>query len=377
VDEARGAVIQRGEMTLEHSDTGDPRWRFLKDKIFDGEKWVPVKMAETEELDTGTLDAMKTALDELKIVDVNPKPAGLSADLKAAKSFLDNRQAVASLMLRGFFLARLADQVQLVSNEGEIRVLMKDGVEYVLRFGEIAGSGASKKPDEKKEGANGKPEDDKEDESETAGVNRFIFVTTEFNPDVIEKPKFEPLPEEKPEPKPGAEPEAKPGAEKPEAKPEAKPEEKKQDALKAERDRIEKEKKRKQEEYDEKIEKGKKHVKELNDRFADWYYIIPDDVYRKIHLGRKDIVKKKEAKKEEGAGEGHEGHDHGEKPKPKPGDTPSDFEDLKEKAPKPAEPAPKPVEPAAKPTEPAPKPTEPAAKPVTPAPEPKPPAAKP
>ncbi|HID33565.1 MAG TPA: pyridoxal-phosphate dependent enzyme, partial [Anaerolineae bacterium] len=30
-------------------------------------------------------------------------------------------------------------------------------------------------------------------------------------------------------------------------------------------------------------------VKELNERFADWYYIISDEVYRKIHLSR-DIV---------------------------------------------------------------------------------------
>ena len=39
-------------------------------------------------------------------------------------------------------------------------------------------------------------------------------------------------------------------------------------------------------------------MKELNDRFADWYFIISDDVYKKIHLGRDDIVKKKEAEKD-------------------------------------------------------------------------------
>ena len=29
--------------------------------------------------------------------------------------------------------------MELFSNDGEFRVVMKDGVEYVLRFGEIAG----------------------------------------------------------------------------------------------------------------------------------------------------------------------------------------------------------------------------------------------
>ena len=47
----------------------------------------------------------------------------------------------------------------------------------------------------------------------------------------------------------------------------------------------------KQDEYDDKVKKGQERVKELNDRFADWYYVISDDVYRKIHLTRADIVK--------------------------------------------------------------------------------------
>ena len=32
-------------------------------------------------------------------------------------------------------------------------------------------------------------------------------------------------------------------------------------------------------------------VAELNARFADWYYVISEDVYKKIHLGRSDIIK--------------------------------------------------------------------------------------
>ena len=51
---------------------------------------------------------------------------------------------------------------------------------------------------------------------------------------------------------------------------------------------------RKQDEYEEKIKKGQERVQELNDRFADWYYIIADDVYQKIRLSRDDLIKKKE-----------------------------------------------------------------------------------
>ena len=56
-------------------------------------------------------------------------------------------------------------------------------------------------------------------------------------------------------------------------------------------------------------EEAEKKVRELNARFADWYYVISDDVYRKIHLSRDQIIKKKEAK--EGEGDDHAGHDHG------------------------------------------------------------------
>ena len=67
--------------------------------------------------------------------------------------------------------------------------------------------------------------------------------------------------------------------------------------------RIEKENQRRREEYEGKIAQGKKHVQELNNRFADWYYVISDDVYRKIHVGREQVVKKKDKKDAHGKGD--------------------------------------------------------------------------
>ena len=55
--------------------------------------WVAGKLAADEELNIAKLDEMKTALDNLKIVDVRRKPAGLSADLKADADFLANPEA--------------------------------------------------------------------------------------------------------------------------------------------------------------------------------------------------------------------------------------------------------------------------------------------
>lgn len=45
--------------------------------------------------------------------------------------------------------------------------------------------------------------------------------------------------------------------------------------------------------YEAKVEAGKKKVKELNDRFADWYYVISNESFDKLRLNRSELVKKK------------------------------------------------------------------------------------
>ncbi len=46
--------------------------------------------------------------------------------------------------------------------------------------------------------------------------------------------------------------------------------------------------------YAAKIEAGKQKVKELNDRFADWYYVISNDSFDKLRLSRAVLIKPKE-----------------------------------------------------------------------------------
>ncbi|MCS7304996.1 MAG: DUF4340 domain-containing protein [Thermoguttaceae bacterium] len=331
VDIVRGMIIQRGQMTLEYNDTGDPRWKLAQDLQATEKGLQPVSLAPDEELNTSKLDDMKFALDDLKIVDVNRKPAGLSADLKAEETLITNREAVENLAARGFYPARVEDRYEIVSNEGEIRVLMKDGVEYLLRFGGPAGTGRTEEKQTPK--PQSKSETDSKQKAEeqktTPGMNRFIMVTARFNESAIPKPELEPLPEEPAEKTPTeSKPEAKASHTSPETTPQTKspekptsslekssaeksqpaskektqakqsPEEAKKE-LEKRREEIKKENERKQKEYQEKLEQGRKKAKELNDRFAEWYYIISEETYKKIRLSRADIVKKKEKKEEE------------------------------------------------------------------------------
>lgn len=351
VDVLQSRLKQRGLLTLAYEDSGDVKWKILEDKALKGSSPTDLKLAADEEVNATKLDELKRSLGDLKIIDVRRKPKGLSSDLKDSGQLRGNNETMQSLAQRGFYLAPTEDgRYGLFSNEGEIRSTMKTGVEYLLRFGGLAmtDSGTSSKDDKK---------DDKKDEKKSAtgtARNRYIFVVAQFNPAMIAKPQLEALPEEKPATK-----ESKPEPKKDEKKAddkkdkdkkdtdkkdsgkksdEKKTEEKKPDApkvdIKAERERIEKENKRKQEEYDGKVKTAQDKVKELNARFADWYYIISDDVYQNIHLNRADIVKKKEKDKDKKDGKADADHDHGHDHGPtadKPVlPTPEEFQKLKE-----------------------------------------------
>ncbi len=318
VDELNGALIQRGDVRVAYDDAGDPRWKLIEYLKFEGGKWAPVELAENEKLNVAKLDEMKTALDDLKIVDVSRKPEGISADLKAEAGFKADQKTFMQLLSKGFVLYRPEKNapLELFSNEGELRITMKNGVEYVLRFGEIAGAGTAEEEDKPKQG-----DEQGEDEEKTpTGVNRYLLVMAEFNPDIIPEPKLEPLPEikkntEKKTAEEKTTEEKKPDRDKSpaEADEENRPDggsegketadEKTAEQIKAERERIEKENQRKKDEYQRRIAEGKKRVTELNDRFADWYYIISDKVYRKIHLTGDELIVIKEKPAEDQQGE--------------------------------------------------------------------------
>ncbi len=245
------------------------------------------------------------------------KDLHISAEIPREQLFAQ----VQSLMQRGFFPVGNRDgSIELASSEGEAIVDLKDGTQYVLRFGQIATRSdeeADKDPAGKKESG--------------SRLNRYLFVMAQFDPDLIPKPTLEPLPggdepatdEATPEgdekEKDKKEEPAVAAADKPDvpaknidqqAKEEDAAEQKKAQAEK--RAAVERDNKRKQDEYEEKLKKGEEHVKQLNDRFADWYYIISDDVYHKIHLGHADVVKAKDVK-------------------PGEGDTPADLHELEKK----------------------------------------------
>lgn len=351
-----------------------------------------------KELDSAKLSDLKNALGELKIADVARKPDGLSADLKADSAM--SPESRRSLNNRGFYPQPTPDgKTEVFAANGELLVSLKDGLEYLLRFGEIeslADGEEGKKDEENK--SNEKKEDQEKD---PAGLNRYLLVTVRVNEDMIppaelvevpqtledldrldaaKKPKppanvdpaVEAKPEageakqepikieapaepknESPEPKPEtpSEPVPEPNKEatksapeepkkeepankdpadedsvvegtvsisgggqdqeeksdnpptetvpsektdKSEGKKEAAPEEtveEKKERLEAEKERLTKQNQRKIDERKEKLETAQKKVRELNYRFADWYYVVSESTYRKLRLNREQLFK--------------------------------------------------------------------------------------
>jgi len=193
----------------------------------------------------------------------------------------------------GFFPYEAQDGKQeIFGANGEVVIETKDGVQYFLRFGEIkpqTATATSKKP-----GSGDKAAEDE------VKVNRYLFVSTQVSPAVLTAPQLEPEPAGPEAPKDDKAAEAKKDDGK--AGEEKKDEAAIVDPQQAERERVKKENERKMNAYRDAKTKAERRVAELNARFADWYYVVSEDVYKKIRLTRSDIVKEGASAADEGFG---------------------------------------------------------------------------
>ncbi|MCA9258291.1 MAG: DUF4340 domain-containing protein, partial [Planctomycetales bacterium] len=185
---------RRGQYAFDY-DADDAKWLPGELKKFDEStlQMVDFQPDEGEGVNEDSLREFRNALDDLLIVDVEKKPKGLSADLKAGDDFLgkDNEETLQSLIDRGFAPVPLTrgGSLEILSSEGEVVCTMRNGVEYVLRFGKLRAGGDA----EVSEGQ----EVDKTD-LPASELKRYLFVMARLNEDSIEKPELEavpPLPE--------------------------------------------------------------------------------------------------------------------------------------------------------------------------------------
>ncbi|MDA1211639.1 MAG: DUF4340 domain-containing protein [Planctomycetota bacterium] len=326
-----------------------------------GDPWTLNELDETtEEVNTEAVNTLVSLLDDLKIVGVRPKPAGLSKNLKVSEDLKLDPISAMDLRSKGFLVARDQDGRQIfVADEGEMLASTNQGVVYHLYFGEVStGTDVEielgKTPEEnaaeaEKETTEGDDTPDEKDDEKKQGQNRYMFVTVNFDETLIGPPLQEPVAPTKP----SAEAESKSEDATPEAETEsesesepltegtddnktddaesatdAEDEAKAEDEVKAENAEApadeptepQAEAKPTAEEAEaayqqalklyeadlakykldvsqrtEKTKQGQEIVKDLNDRFANWYYVISASSFENLRLGRAAFVKPKTA----------------------------------------------------------------------------------
>jgi hypothetical protein len=178
------------------------------------------------------------ALANLRIVDVQPKPMGLSHDLKTPEGIRLSPESILSLRQKGFFVTPAG---QLLSNMGDLSLEVANGLQYTLRFGEIAPGGTAVATETESSGKEGKESKGNQDPKEVkaaskgAGERRYLFIMVGYSPDRARQFAD------------GKEPSGR----------------------------------------------GKELERELRDRFADWYYIISGADFNKLRPRKKELIQGK------------------------------------------------------------------------------------
>ena len=240
INERTGFVNQRDTLVLSKQD----------------DDWKANRMSASQEVDSTKMADLIGAVDDLNIVGVRRKPEGLSVSLSRSEGNIPlTQEALISLQQKGYYFTR---DGSLLSNEGELQTVTDQGITYTLRFGEVlygsgdaitAGSGSS------------------DTSGSGPGENRYLFITTSFDSSQLPEP---------PQPKntdfSG-----------------------KEEKDLSEADKANKQLKEKHDEWQEKIENSRKRNEELNQRFANWYYVISSESFDKLRLTRKDLVKRKDS----------------------------------------------------------------------------------
>lgn len=238
INERTGSVEQKDNLQLN-----------LKDK-----KWTMSGTKSGQSVDSAKVMRLVDNIDRLSIVGVRPKPEALVQSLQGTSGEGQLSQSdLLSLQNKGFFVTRNG---QLMSNEGEMKIRTTEGVTYTLRFGEVLyGSGQDVSAGS-----------DDPSQAKTSGAeNRYLFVTTSFDPKLVPEP---PMPRDT----------SFVG---------------KADTLLTDADRENRTMYYNHRNWVSDITRYRKDADNLNARFANWYYVISGSSFDNLRVKRGDLLASK------------------------------------------------------------------------------------
>lgn len=227
------------------------KWKLTEMLLGNDKK--PGSLTADEEPNQKALDDLKQALDNLEVVGVRRKPEGLDLDRSTGQLFVENvsraryRDIRTSLAFLGYWLPRnpevsfwtgTAPVLDIAPDSGKLAVRQSTGVEYRLLFGDVAEDQDVSKATEINK--------DKKTAGEGA-LDHYVMISVHFNEKAFEANDKKAHPGDKPDAR----------------------EKRKKEALKT--------------------------VRKLNSRFANWLYVVNDEVFKKIRLTKDEVIKNKES----------------------------------------------------------------------------------
>jgi len=268
-------MLRRSNSSLAFDDV-DLAWNLDNMVQYDQNTQEPftIELTDNEEVDGDRVNTLQSALENLTIEGVMRKPAILRPDLKITPEAIADEKTSETLTQLGLFgdpNTTIHNLMDLKSANGELHISLQTGVKYILRFGEVDATSGS------------------ED-----SIRRYLFVTTVFQPNMIPTPEYQALPEQSPEPANTGD-----GCQTQEADADSEttedntPTKLTPEQLAELKETIERENARLKEEYEAKITIAQNSVRLLNSRFANWFYLIDEKTFNKIHLANTDLIRSK------------------------------------------------------------------------------------
>ena len=235
---------------------------------------MDVVIAPEEKLNESKLEEMRLALEDLTFIDVLRKPESIASSQRDGQILVKSTDEI-KLLERFGYIVKISERddgmtdIQTFARQGEAFIDMKQGIVYRLMFGNLTGTTIAENVSAAASDTDGETTAGKGNGAATnvLSANRYLMILAEFDASLIEKPVPIPLMEVSEE-----------GDE--------------QDIARRNQKREEDERYNKmiEEDYVNAIQSGKQRVQELNLRFADWFFIIPDEVFKKLHVTGNDLI---------------------------------------------------------------------------------------
>ena len=247
--------LAKGGYEAELQPNDDGTWNLSQLQVSLQGKLMNSRLGTGEELNQERIAQLISAISAVEVADVQRMPDALASKMKIGETQIDTPESSQSLAMRGFYPIKFGeDPGRLFASQGELLIRLAAGIEFRLLFGALA----------------------EQNVSASSALNRYLIIAPQIEASAFPAPELEELPPEDAEMS--------------------------ENDRKIAVDRITKANQRKQEEYQERRGNVENIVRTLQQRYGEWFYLVPEEVVRNLRLPRTELAGLSQKALEEGFG---------------------------------------------------------------------------